>query len=41
VKLDNWFYSFGVSLKTRHIYEDTRYYFKKRKYHKEVSRLRE
>jgi len=36
VKLDNWFYSFGVAISTRHMLEDTRYYLKKRKFNREV-----
>lgn len=31
LNLDNWFYSFGVAISTRHMLEDTRYYLKRRK----------
>lgn len=39
VNLDNWYYAFGVSLITKNILCDTRYYLKKRKYKREVARI--
>lgn len=36
IKLDNWFYSFGVAISTRHMLEDTRYFFKRRKCDREI-----
>lgn len=36
VKLDNWFYSFGVAISTRHMLEDTRYYLKRRMCNREI-----
>lgn len=39
VKLDNWFYSFGVAISTRHMLEDTRYYFKRRRCNREIRNL--
>ncbi|MBX2907034.1 MAG: hypothetical protein KF744_13400 [Taibaiella sp.] len=39
VKLNNWFYSFGVAISTRHMLEDTRYFFKRKKCNREVRRL--
>ncbi len=40
VKLSNWFYAVGFSLNTRHIYEDTRYFFEVKHYKKVVAALR-
>jgi hypothetical protein len=39
IDLSNWFYAFGISISTRHIVEDGRYYLKKRKYKKDIARL--
>jgi hypothetical protein len=39
VNLDNWFYAFGISLNTKNIYDNSRYYFKKRKYKREVAKI--
>ena len=39
VNLDNWFYSFGVAISTRHILEDSRYYLAKRKCNREIRKL--
>ncbi len=40
IDLSNWFYAFGVSLNTRNIYDDSRYYLKKKKFKKEVAKLK-
>jgi hypothetical protein len=39
INLSNWFYSWGFSINTRNVYEDSRYYLKKRKYRKDVAAL--
>jgi hypothetical protein len=40
VKLSNWFYAFGLSISTRYIYDDARFYLKKRRYKKDLEALR-
>lgn len=40
VRLNNWFYSFGVAVSTRHLFEDGRYYLKKRRCVREIKRLK-
>lgn len=40
IELSNWFYAVGFSLNTRHIYQDARYYLKKKKYKHDVSKLK-
>ncbi|MES2701664.1 MAG: hypothetical protein V4649_03445 [Bacteroidota bacterium] len=39
VNLSHWFYAFGISVNTRHIVDDTRYRFKKRKYRRDMAAL--
>lgn len=39
VRLDNWFYSFGVAISTRHILEDSRYCLAKRRCNREIKKL--
>lgn len=39
VNLNNWFYAYGVSLNTKNIWDDTKYFLKKRKYKKAIAKL--